>query len=342
MRRFFVLPLSLSLMFATAMSVAAEPAGEVNVYSSRKEDLIRPLLERFTEQTGIRVNLVTSKDDALIERLVKEGKNSPADLLITVDAGRLYRAKKAGVLQPVDSVVLREAIPAPYRDSQDYWFGLSMRARPIWYVKGKVDPKTLTSYADLADPRWQKRICVRSSENIYNQSMVAAMIAHDGEKVTSTWLDGLVKNFAQKPAGGDRDQIKAAAAGKCDIAIANTYYVGAMLAGSDAADRAAAEKMGVIWPDQEHHGVHVNVSGIGLTAAAKHKAEAIRLMEFLVSDEAQRWYADGNFEYPVKPGVPWNATLESFGQFKADSLPMEKLGELNASAVRLMDRAGWK
>ncbi|MGE0082600.1 MAG: extracellular solute-binding protein, partial [Thiohalomonadaceae bacterium] len=195
---------------------------------------------------------------------------------------------------------------------------------------------------DLADPRWKKRICVRSSDNIYNQSMAAAMIAHDGEKATAAWAEGLVKNFARKPAGGDRDQIKAAAAGQCDIAIANTYYVGGMLTGSDEADRAAAEKMGVIWPDQDGRGVHVNVSGVGLTAAAKHKAEAVRLMEFLVSDEAQRWYAEGNFEYPVKPGVPWNATLEGFGRFKADALPMEKLGELNGAAVRLMDRAGWK
>ncbi|MCK9532776.1 MAG: Fe(3+) ABC transporter substrate-binding protein [Gammaproteobacteria bacterium] len=342
MRGLFLLPLSLSLMLATAVSAAAAPAGEVNVYSSRKEDLIRPLLERFTAQTGVRVNLVTGKDDALIQRLVSEGANSPADLLITADAGRLHRAKAAGVLQPVDSATLDAAIPASYRDPQNHWFGLSLRARPIWYVKDRVDPKALSGYADLADPRWKKRVCVRSSDNIYNQSMVAALIAHEGEEGAAAWVDGLVKNFARKPAGGDRDQIKAAAAGQCDLAIANTYYVGAMLTGADPVDRAAAEKLAVFWPDQQGRGVHVNVSGVGLTAAAKHKAEAVRLMEFLVSDEAQRWYAEGNFEYPVKPGVPWNATLESFGRFKADGLPMGKLGELNGAAVRLMDRAGWK
>jgi iron(III) transport system substrate-binding protein len=341
MRSVAALPLVLSLAFG-ASPLFASPTSEVNVYSSRKEDLIRPLLERFTAQTGVRVNLVTGKDDALIQRLVSEGANSPADLLITADAGRLHRAKAAGVLQPVDSATLNAAIPASYRDPQNHWFGLSLRARPIWYVKDRVDPKDLSGYADLADPRWKKRVCVRSSENIYNQSMVAALIAHEGEEGASAWAKGLVKNLARKPAGGDRDQIKAAAAGQCDIAIANTYYVGAMLTGSDPADRTAADRLAVFWPDQQGRGVHVNVSGVGLTAAAKHQGEAVRLMEFLVSDEAQRWYAESNFEYPVKAGVPWNTTLEGFGRFKADDLPMGKLGELNGSAVRLMDRAGWK
>ncbi|MFA5529697.1 MAG: Fe(3+) ABC transporter substrate-binding protein [Thiohalomonadaceae bacterium] len=332
----------LSLASAATTAAYASSAGEVNIYSSRKEDLIRPLLERFSEQTGVRVNLVTGKDDALIQRLVSEGANSPADLLITADAGRLHRAKAAGVLQPVDSATLVAAIPGAYRDPQNHWFGLSLRARPIWYVKDRVDPKALSSYADLADPRWKKRVCVRSSGNIYNQSMLAALIAHDGEEDAFTWAEGLVKNLARKPAGGDRDQIKAAAAGQCDLAIANTYYVGGMLTSADPADRAAAEKLTVFWPDQQGRGVHVNVSGVGLTAAARHKTDAVRLMEFLVSDEAQRWYAESNFEYPVKPGVPWNATLEGFGRFKADDLPMAKLGELNGAAVKLMDRAGWK
>lgn len=341
MRNAVVLTFALLLAVSTGAAFA-EPGGEVNVYSSRKEDLIRPIFERFSAATGIRVNLVTGKDDALIQRLVSEGANSPADLLITADAGRLYRAKAAGVLRPVESPVLMAAIPEAYRDPDNHWFGLSLRARPIWYVKGRVDPAELTSYADLADARWKGRLCVRSSNNIYNQSMVAARIAHDGEAATAAWVAGLVNNLARRPTGGDRDQIKAAAIGQCDIAIANTYYVGRMLADADPAERAAAQKLAVLWPDQQSAGAHVNVSGIGVTAAAQHTAEAVRLMEFLAGDEAQRWYAEANHEYPVKPGVPWSATLEGFGRFKADALPVSKLGELNGAAVRLMDRAGWK
>lgn len=328
------------LFAAASMAQGSAIAEEVNLYSSRKEDLIKPLLDQFTAKTGIKVNLVTGKDDALIQRLEAEGRNSPADLLVTADAGRLYRAKAAGVLQPVQSKTLSQAIPASYRDPENHWFGLSMRARPIWYVKGKVDPAELSTYEALADPKWKGRVCIRSSGNIYNQSMVAALIAHDGEPKTEQWAQGFVKSFARKPTGGDRDQIKAAAAGQCDVAIANTYYVGGMLA--DPAERAAAEKVAVFWPDQQGRGVHVNVSGVGLTAAAKNRAGAVKLMEFLAGDEAQRWYAEANHEYPVKPGIGWSDTLKGFGDFKPDSLNMARLGELNAAAVKLMDRAGWK
>jgi iron(III) transport system substrate-binding protein len=330
-----------AVIFAAAgITQTAAAAEEVNLYSSRKEDLIKPLLDQFSAKTGIEVNLVTGKDDALIKRLEAEGRNSPADLLITADAGRLYRAKVAGVLQPVESKALTQAVPASYRDPENYWFGLSMRARPIWYVKGKVDPSELSTYEALADPKWKGRVCIRSSGNIYNQSLVAALIAHNGEPKTEQWAQGLVKSFARKPTGGDRDQIKAAAAGQCDIAVANTYYVGGML--SDPAEREAAEKVAVFWPDQDGKGTHVNVSGIGLTAAAKNQANAVKLMEFLAGDEAQRWYAEANHEYPVKAGIAWSETLKGFGAFKPDMLNMGRLGELNAAAVKLMDRAGWK
>ncbi len=334
--------LSLLLPLTGLVSQPATAAEEVNIYSARNEELIRPLLDRFSEQTGIRVNLVTGKADALLERLRREGRNSPADLLVTTDAGRLHRAQAAGVLQPVRSEVLEAAIPPAYRDPEGYWYGLSVRARPIMYVKGKVDPAELSTYEALADPRWKGRICIRSSDNIYNQSLVAAMIATRGEEATEAWARGLVANFARKPAGGDRDQIAAAAAGVCDVAIANTYYLGVMLTGKDEGQRQAAERLAVFWPNQGDRGAHVNISGAAVTAAARNRDNAVRLMEFMASDAAQRWYAEANIEYPVLPAVEWSPVLESWGRFKADNLNMAKLGEYNAAAVRLMDRAGWR
>jgi iron(III) transport system substrate-binding protein len=318
------------------------PAAEVNLYSARQEALIKPLLDRFTEQTGVRVNLVSAKDDTLIKRLESEGRNSPADLLLTADAGRLHRARELGLLAPLKSAVLEQRIPASYRDPEGHWFGMSVRARPILYVRDRVDPAELSSYQALAEPRWKGRVCIRSSDNIYNQSMVASMIASRGEAETEAWARGLVANFARPPRGGDRDQIKAAAAGQCDIAIANTYYLAAMLNDPLEAERASAERLAVFWPDQDGAGVHVNVSGIGLTTAARNRDEALRLMEFLVSDEAQRWYADTNQEYPVVAGIEASATLKAWGSFKADEINLSELGRHNAAALRLMDRVGWR
>jgi iron(III) transport system substrate-binding protein len=320
----------------------AHAAEEVNLYSARQEALIKPLLDRFTEETGIQVNLVTGKDDALLKRLESEGINSPADLLLTADAGRLHRAKAAGLTRPVRSGVLEEAVPSAYRDPEWHWVGLSVRARPILYAEGKVDPSELSTYEDLANPKWKGRVCIRSSDNIYNQSLVASMVAADGEEATESWAKGLVANLARPPQGGDRDQIKAAAAGQCDLAVANTYYLAGMLASNDPAQREAAEQMAVFWPNQAGRGVHVNVSGAALTKSAQHEDAALKLLEFLVSDQAQQWYAATNGEYPVRPGIPLSATLAAWGEFKADDLNLAKLGELNAEAVRLMDRAGWK
>ncbi|HIQ07584.1 MAG TPA: Fe(3+) ABC transporter substrate-binding protein [Thiotrichaceae bacterium] len=332
---------SLLTSFLLSAAIAAD-SGEVNLYSARKEKLIKPLLDEFSKQTGITVNLVTGKADALLKRLQVEGRNSPADLFITTDAGRLYRAKKAGVLQSVESEVLNKAVPEALRDSDNQWFGLSQRARPIFYVKGKVDPEELSTYEALADDKWNKRICIRSSSNIYNQSLVASMIANTSEKRVSEWAEKFVKNFARSPKGGDRDQILAAAAGVCDIAIANTYYVGKMLNSKDKAQGAAAEKMAVFWPNQEGRGAHVNVSGIAMTKSAVNKENALKLMVFLLNEKSQKWYAEANQEYPVLEGVAWSETLDSFGKFKADSLNLTQLGELNADAVRLMDRAHWR
>lgn len=337
----FVLP-AILLLLGPLLASCGSTSTEVNLYSARQEALIKPLLDRFTEQTGIRVNLVSAKDDTLIQRLESEGRNSPADLLLTADAGRLYRATELGLLAPVRSGTLEQRIPANYRDPEGHWFGLSLRARPILYARDRVDPAELSTYAALTEPRWQGRICTRSSDNIYNQSLVAAMIATRGEAQTEAWAAGLVANFARPPRGGDRDQIKAVAAGQCDIAIANTYYLAAMLNDPLAPERESAERVAVFWPDQDGAGVHVNVSGIGLTTASRNREQALRLMEFLLSDEAQRWYADSNQEYPVVEGIEASETLRAWGHFKADGINLSELGRHNAEALRLMDRVGWR
>ncbi|RVU83935.1 Fe(3+) ABC transporter substrate-binding protein [Leucothrix sargassi] len=329
------------LLLASAASVSAADK-EVNLYSARKENLIKPLLDKFTDQTGIKVNLVTGGADTLLKRLRSEGKNSPADLLITTDAGRLHRAKEADVIQPVTSEVLNEVVPANLRDPESYWFGLSMRARPIFYVKGKVDPSELSTYEALNDEKWEGRLCVRSSTNIYNQSLVASMIASDGMEKTQEWANGFVKTFAQPPRGGDRDQIKAAAAGICDLAIANTYYYGGMLSSNDEEQVEAANKLAIFWPNQDGRGVHVNVSGVAMTKSAQNKENAKLLMEYLVGEESQAFYAQVNSEFPVREGSGNTEILESWGKFKADDLNLSVLGENNSDAVKLMDRAGWK
>ncbi len=321
---------------------AVADEGLVNVYSARKEALIKPLFDRFTEETGIAVNLVTGKADALLKRLEVEGSASPADLFVTVDAGRLHRAKQAGVLQVSNSDVLNKLIPTNLKDSDNYWYGMTQRARTIFYVKGKVDPSQLTTYEALADPKWKGRICVRSSNNIYNQSLVASMIDANGIKATEQWAKGLVANFAKPPAGGDTDQLRAAAAGVCDIAIANTYYFGRLLKSNKEESQAVASKLAAFWPNQDDRGVHMNVSGVGLTKHARNADNAIRLMEFMASDQSQAWYGDENNEYPVVDGAEISATLNELGRFKADDIELSKLGENNRAAVELMDRAGWK
>ncbi len=329
----------LALVTATPPAFAA---GEVNLYSARKEELIKPLLDRFTADTGIKVNLVTGKADALLKRLESEGRNTPADLLLTTDAGRLYRAYEAGLLQPVRSDTLERAVPAIYRDPEGHWFGVSVRARVLMYASDRLDPAGLSTYEDLADERWKGRICIRSSNNIYNQSLVASLIVAHGEAETEAWAKGLVANLARPPKGGDRDQIKAVAAGQCDVAVANTYYLGTMLNSSDPAQREAAAKISVFWPNQADRGSHVNVSGAGVTRHARNRNNAVRLLEFMTTEESQRWYADANLEYPVRTGITLNPTLEAWGTFAGDTINLAELGRHNAAAVRLMDRAGWK
>lgn len=331
------------LLLLTAVALTGQAIGsEVNVYSARKEALIKPLLDRFSQETGIQVNLITGKADALLKRLQSEGRNSPADLLITTDAGRLYRATQAGVLREIHSSALNQAIPAQYRDPGGYWYGLSIRARTLVYSNERVKPGQLSSYEALADPRWRRRLCVRSSGNIYNQSLVASMIVSDGAEETQEWARGLVRNMARPPRGGDRDQLKAVAAGQCDITIVNTYYLGKMIHSKRERERQAAARVALFWPNQDGRGTHVNVSGAGVTTAAPHPENALRLLEFLASDQAQAWYAASNYEYPVKAGVEWSDTLKQWGPFKSDSINLSLLGRYNPEAVKIMDRAGWK
>jgi iron(III) transport system substrate-binding protein len=331
--------LAIVLVTFCAQSLAAE----VNVYSGRKEKLIKPLLDRFTAETGIKTNLVTAKADKLLTRLENEGRNTPADLFITVDAGRLYRAKQAGVLQATTSDVLEKSVPAHLRDPDGQWVGLSRRARVVFYVKDRVDPSELESYEDLASDKWKNRICIRGSSNIYNQSLVASLLAANGPGATQQWAEGLVKNMARPPKGGDRDQIKAAAAGVCDLAVANTYYYGQMLTNkNDPTQVKAAEAMGVFWPNQDGRGAHVNISGAGITKYARNRDNAIKLLEFMVSPESQKWYAEVNYEYPVVESAEVSSLVNSWGDFKADEINPDVLGKNNAEAVRIMDRAGWK
>ncbi len=332
--------LSKGVIAVSLLWMSAVQAAEVNVYSARQQELIQPLLDKFSSSTGIKVNLITGKPDELLVRIRQEGRNSPADVLISTDVGRLYRAKQQGLLQPLQSEVLTRQIPAQYRDPAHLWFGLTMRARPILYVPGKVNPAELSTLEDLAAAKWRGKICIRSSDNVYNQSMVAGLIATLGADATAQWASGFAKNFAQPPKGGDRDQIKAAAAGVCDIAIANTYYLAAML--EDPKDQAAAQAVKVFWPNQQDRGVHVNISGAAVLKHAPNKTQAQQLIEYMASADAQQWYAATNHEYPVLAGVAVSPGLQSFGTFKADTLSLDKLGELNQQALMVMDKAGWK
>jgi iron(III) transport system substrate-binding protein len=335
--RSLLLPALIGAVLATAAH-----ATEVNVYSARQERLIKPQLDAFERETGVKVNLVTGDAKELVQRLKAEGRNSPADLFFTTDAGNLHAAKELGLFQKVSSATIEQSVPAKFRDPDGMWTGLGVRARPIFYVPGKVDPAQVRTYEDLADPRWKGQILVRSSNHIYNQSLLASMIAADGPQKAEAWAKGVAANLARKPQGGDRDQLKAAASGEGAIAIVNTYYYAGMLASSNDADKAVAEKLKVIWPNQDGRGVHVNVSGAAMTAAAKNKEAAVKLLEYLVGDEAQRIYAEVGYEYPVKPGVAWSPVLRSLGEFKMDELNLAELGRHNAEAVRIFDRVDWR
>ena len=317
-------------------------AAEVNIYSYRKEALIKPQLDAFRKATGISYNLITGSAGGLLQRLRNEGRNSPADVLFTTDVGRLSRAAGMGLLQPVRSKLLERHIPARFRDPDGNWFGLGIRARAIFYNPARVKRAELSTYEALTDAKWRGRILVRSSNNIYNQSLLASLIHHNGAARAEAWAAGIVANLARKPQGGDTDQIRAVAAGEGDIAIANSYYYGRLLASRRKRDRFVVANVRIFWPNQDGRGAHVNISGAGITRSAKNKSEAVRLLEFLVGPAAQRIYAEIGHELPVRAGVAVGPVVASMGVFKMDDLPLEVLGRNNAAAVRMFDRVGWR
>lgn len=317
--------------------------GVINLYSARHYNTDNALYENFTKQSGIRVNLIEGKDKELLERIRAEGRNSPADILITVDGGNLWMAAQQGLFTPVNSGLLRQKIPANLRDPKNLWFGFSKRARILVYNKGRVNPSQLSSYEDLTNPRWRRRIAVRSSSNVYNQSLVASLIAIHGGAKTEQWCRGLVANFARPPQGGDTDQIKAVAAGQADVAIVNHYYLVRLMESKDGADQAVAAKVGAFFPNQRDRGTHMNISGAGVLKNAPNRAGAVRFLEYLASPSAQSFFAKGNNEFPVVQGTALDAAVVRLGTFKSDtSVNVALYGKNQAEAVRLMDRAGWK
>jgi iron(III) transport system substrate-binding protein len=319
-------------------------AQEVNVYSGRQEALIKPLLDKFTEQSGIKVNLVTGNGDALLSRMKAEGQFTSADIFLVADIGRLVRAKEMGLTQAIESPNVLNLDDKYWLEENKQWVALTKRARPIMIKKGSYTDEPIKLLSDLTNARFASSICIRSSSNIYNQSMVSGLMEIWGEAKTQEWATGMVANFARSPKGGDRDQIKALVAGECSVAIANTYYLGGMLSSKDADTRKIAQQVQVIWHDQgeDEMGVHVNVSGAAIAKYAQNKANAEKLIAYMLTDDAQKWYAEVNHEYPVIEGVTLSPELDNLGDFRGQTVPLNKIGENNAKALMLMDRAGWK
>ncbi len=328
---------------ATLYLVAAAPAsaGEVNLYSSRQPFLIEPLLDSFTKETGIKVNMVYLKK-GMQERLKAEGLNSPADAILTADIGRLHNHANAGLLQPVTSSLLDANIPVQYRHPDGLWYGLTVRARVIFVHKERVKPGEVTSYEDLADAKLKGRVCTRSGKHVYNVSLLASIIEAKGKEAAADWARGLKANLARRPQGNDRAQVKAVFEGECDVALGNTYYMGKMAANEkEPVQKKWAAAVRIIFPNQDGRGTHVNISGAGVTKSAKNKENAIRLIEFLSGDFAQKIYAERNFEYPVKAGVPLHPMVASWGEFKADKAFLAKVAEQRITATRIMDQVAF-
>jgi len=331
---------ALALTAAAGLGSAALAQGEVNIYSYRQPPLIDPLLKAFTDKTGIKTNVIFASA-GLNERLAAEGQNSPADLLFTVDAGRLSEAKDAGLTQPVDSSLLTKAIPSQFRDPGNHWFGLTMRSRVVYASKERVKQDVIT-YEELADPKWKGKICVRSGQHVYNTSLFATIIAHKGEAFAEEWIKGLKANLAQKPAGGDREQARDIHSGKCDLALGNTYYMALMMQNEKNPEQQEwAQAIKVLFPNANDRGSHVNISGMALAKHAPNKANALKLMEFLASDDAQKIYATANNEYPVNPKVPASAIVQSWGILKADPLPLENIAKYRKRASELVDKVNF-
>lgn len=328
--------LLLALVSATAL------AEQINLYSARHYDVDQQLYDGFTAQTGIEVRVLEGSSDQLVERIQREGIASPADVLITVDAGRLWRAEEAGVLQSVESETLEKRIPLYLRHPDGLWFGFSQRMRLIYVNPDRVDPELVKTYEDLARPELEGKVCIRSSNNIYNQSLVASMIEIHGSAGAEQWAEGLVHNLARQPQGGDTDQIRGVAAGECDVAVANHYYYLRLANSDEPADREVAESVQVVFPNQDGRGVHVNIGGAGVVKNSPNRDNAVKFLEYLASDEAQELFARANFEYPVTESVQRHEALAEWGDVKLDQLGIDALGRNNPEAVRVADRAGWR
>ena len=327
------------LLLASACTAAAAPAlADVNIYTTRQPELIQPVMDAFTEETGIAVNLAFV-NDGLVERLRAEGDRSPADLVMTVDIANLKQIVDADVIQPVESAVLHDAIPAALRSPDNLWFGLTTRARIVYASKDRVADGEVTTYEDLASDKWEGRICTRSGLHNYNLALLSAVIAHEGEDGARDWAAGVHDNLARKPEGNDRAQVRAIWAGQCDISLGNTYYMGQML--DDPEQTEWANSVRIVFPTFEDGGTHVNVSGVAMTKAAPNRDEALQLMEFLVSPEAQRIYAELNYEYPVVEGTPLSELVESWGSFTADSIGLSELAGHRPAALRIMEEVNF-
>ena len=331
-------------IIATALvaTIGFSATSEVNIYSHRHYDTDKQLYKMFEKNTGIKVNVVKAKANELMKRLEKEGKNSPADILITSDAARLYIAQQKDLLQTINSKVLNAAIPANLRQKDGYWYALTKRARVIVYNKDKVSPSELSTYAALTKPELKGKVLIRKANNIYNQSLLASMVANDGEENAKAWAKAMVNNFARTPKGSDRDQMKAVAANVGDVAVVNTYYVGKLLNSKKRTEVEVGKKMGVFFPNQNGNGTHINISGAGVTKYSKNKENAVKLLEFLVSPKAQSMYGKRNYEYPANQNVEPSDLLKSWGTFKEDTLALEELGANNAKAVKIFNEVKWK
>jgi iron(III) transport system substrate-binding protein len=333
--------LAAAAAFAAPVFAAEEPV--LNLYSARHYQTDEALYSNFTKATGIKINRIEAGDEQLVERLKNEGAASPADVLLIVDAARLWQAQQLGLFQPVKSATLDQKIPAKYRDPAGNWFGFSYRARVIVYNKSMVQASDVATYEALADPKNKGKICTRSGSHPYNLSLIGSEIAHLGDAKAETWAKGVVANMARAPKGGDTDQIKAVAAGECGIAISNTYYYARLLRSTQPADKEVVANTAVMFPDQASYGTHVNISGAGILKSAPHKENALKFLEYLASDEAQRYFADGNNEWPVVTSVKiGNAALDAMGEFKIDPLPIASYGKYTAEAQKIADRSGWK
>ena len=331
------------LLLAMSVGPAYTQERVLNLYSSRHYQTDQALYDNFTKQTGIKINLIEGGEDALIERIRNEGDKSPADVLITVDAGRLCRAEQLGLLQSVKSQQLESRIPSSFRHPDGLWYGFSTRARIIAYSKERVKPGEIARYEDLADPKWKGRICTRSSGHVYNLSLISSLVNHLGEAKAEEWTKAVASNLARAPKGGDTDQLKGVAAGECDIALSNTYYYVRLLKSDKRDERQIAEQVGVILPNQKDRGTHVNVSGGGVLKHAPNRDAAVRFLEYLASDQAQNYFANGNNEWPVVPSVrPDNRELASLGKFKTDTLNLAAIGRLQPTAQKIADRSGFK